>query len=151
MPWIQIKLSWVVLTLTLGTFRLCGLDVDWDVLTPLSISQNKYYACVTTWMFVHYQKDDTKLADFMSSSRIVNVHPRHDAGAVSAQRDQLTSACLSPCSVHTIESPYYQACRTYMYWQCTHLFFFGNERVEVPDAQLMQHAQLNKIVSYLVW
>ena len=84
---------------SLGTFRLCGLDMDGDVLT----SRKTYCACVSTWTYVHFREDVAKSANFMSSSWVVNVRPCGDACEVRAQTDQVTSACPSPCPVHTIK------------------------------------------------
>ena len=58
---------------SLGAFRLHDHYVNRDVLKLLSTSLNTYCACVTTWTYIHYPEDDAKLADFTSSSQIVNI------------------------------------------------------------------------------
>ena len=63
-------------------------------------SRNLYCACVT-WTYVHYE-DDARSVDFTSSSDSERTRPCHDACAVRAQRDWLTSARLGPRAVHTL-------------------------------------------------
>ena len=68
---------------TIRDFSIVHVDWSWTGTgTSLSTSRNTYCACVTTWTYVHNEEDDAKSADFTSSSRVVNVRPRHGACAV---------------------------------------------------------------------